>query len=48
VHQHHLIDVATGLAVAAIARAIFPLHAREPRPLGNRRLVFVLPWKATE
>ena len=48
VHQHHLIDVATGLAVAAIARAIFPLHAREPRLLGNRRLVFVLPWKATE
>jgi membrane-associated phospholipid phosphatase len=27
VHQHHLIDVVTGLAIAAIARAVFPLEA---------------------
>jgi len=27
VHQHHVIDVVTGLAVAAIARAVFPLQA---------------------
>jgi hypothetical protein len=28
VHQHHIIDVVTGLALAAIARAVFPLETQ--------------------